>query len=260
MELAHLKKAAEQAQSQVSDHHRAIWGLAAPGSLPTKIAKQQRRRMFAAFLEAMRPNTSDRILDVGVTDDRSHDHSNYFEAWYAHKCRITAVGIEDASFIEAVYPGVRFVRADGRNLPFYDGSYDFVHSSAVVEHVGSHADQARYLGELWRVASKGLFVTTPNRWFPIEVHTLLPLVHYLPPRLFRGILVRLGQPFFAQEANLNLLSARSLAKAAQTAHIDRYRIETISYLGWPTNLLLIARKDDQSISGCAQGRPRRSGR
>jgi hypothetical protein len=24
-------------------------------------------------------------------------------------------------------------------------------------------------------------VTTPNRWFPLEVHTLLPLVHWLPP-------------------------------------------------------------------------------
>ena len=25
-----------------------------------------------------------------------------------------------------------------------------------------------------------MFVTTPNRWFPIEVHTRLPLVHWLP--------------------------------------------------------------------------------
>ena len=25
-----------------------------------------------------------------------------------------------------------------------------------------------------------VFLTTPNRWFPIEVHTRLPLVHWLP--------------------------------------------------------------------------------
>jgi hypothetical protein len=25
-----------------------------------------------------------------------------------------------------------------------------------------------------------VFVTTPNRWFPLEVHTLLPFVHWLP--------------------------------------------------------------------------------
>jgi hypothetical protein len=25
-----------------------------------------------------------------------------------------------------------------------------------------------------------VFLTTPNRWFPIEVHTRLPFVHWLP--------------------------------------------------------------------------------
>ena len=25
-----------------------------------------------------------------------------------------------------------------------------------------------------------MFLTTPNRWFPIELHTRLPLVHWLP--------------------------------------------------------------------------------
>jgi hypothetical protein len=33
-----------------------------------------------------------------------------------------------------------------------------------------------------RVARRA-FVTTPNRWFPLEVHTRLPLVHWLPDRV-----------------------------------------------------------------------------
>jgi hypothetical protein len=33
------------------------------------------------------------------------------------------------------------------------------------------------------VARRGFF-TTPNRWFPIELHTKIPLLHYLPWRLF----------------------------------------------------------------------------
>jgi hypothetical protein len=46
-------------------------------------------------------------------------------------------------------------------------------------------------------------VTTPNRWFPLEVHTLLPFVHWLPPGLrarvlhFEDVLDPLGPKDFA---------------------------------------------------------------
>jgi hypothetical protein len=188
------------------------------------------------------PTSEHDILDVGVTDDRLYDHSNYLEAWYPHKGRITATGLEDASFLEDRYPGLRFVQANACNLPFSDSSYDFVHSSAVIEHVGSRQNQTTFLRELWRVARRGLFITTPNRWFPIEVHTVLPLVHYLPPGAFRAILRGLGRDFFADEANLNLMSRATLAHAARLGGIDNFRIETVSLAGWPSNLLLIARK------------------
>lgn len=220
----------------------AKWGDSKPGSLPTRVAKRQRRQMFERFLASLSPTSEDNVLDVGVTNDRLHDHSNYFEAWYPHKPRITAAGLEDASFLEELYPGVRFVQADALDLPFPDAAYDYVHSSAVIEHVGSHRNQAAFLHELWRVARRGIFVTTPNRWFPIEVHTVLPLIHYLPPAAFRAILRGLGRDFFAQESNLNLMSRTTLADAARAAGIENFRIESVSLVGWPSNLLLFARK------------------
>jgi hypothetical protein len=220
----------------------AKWGDSKPGSLPTRVAKRQRRQMFERFLGTLSPASEDDVLDVGVTNDRLHDHSNYFEAWYPHKAHITAAGLEDASFLQDAYPGVRFVQADALDLPFSDATYDFVHSSAVIEHVGSYQNQTAFLHELWRVARRGIFVTTPNRWFPIEVHTVLPLVHYLPAGAFRAILRGLGRDFFAEEANLNLLSRATLADAARAAGVENFRIETVSLAGWPSNLLLIARK------------------
>jgi hypothetical protein len=220
----------------------AQYNVARPDSLPVKVALHQRRKMFAAFLAATAIARDDAILDVGVTSDRSYDHSNYLEAWYPHKSRITAAGIDDARFLEQLYPGLTFVPADGRDLPFDDARFDFVHSSAVLEHVGSAERQAQFLRELWRVARKGIFVTTPNRWYPIEFHTVLPLLHWLPPALFRKALVALGREFFAREENLNLLSARTLADAAETAGIARFRITSVALLGLPTNLLLVARK------------------
>ena len=78
------------------------------------------------------------------------------------------------------------MRADGRELPFADGEFDLGFSNAVVEHVAGGRDgQRRFVHELCRV-SRRVFVTTPNRLFPLEVHTLLPFVHWLPPRRARA--------------------------------------------------------------------------
>jgi hypothetical protein len=52
----------------------------------------------------------------------------------------------------------------------------------------------------------------------------------------------LGRTFFADEANLNLLSPGTLAKAAKAAGIPDFRIDSVSLGGWPTNLLLVAKK------------------
>jgi hypothetical protein len=220
----------------------AQYNTAAPDSLPARIAQYQRRKMFRAFMAFAAARPQDTILDVGVTSDRSYDHSNYFAAWYPHKAAITAVGLDDASFLSTLYPGLRFIRADGRDLPFGDASFDYVHSSAVIEHVGDRRKQMRFLSDAWRVARKGIFVTTPNRWFPVEFHTVLPLLHWLPPRLYRSMLARLGREFFACEDNLNLLSRSDLAQLAADAGAGGAKIGTVALGGWPTNLLLSVRK------------------
>ena len=226
----------------------AQYNVAAPDSLPVKVAAHQRRKMFAAFLDAVTISEEDTVLDVGATNDQSYDHSNYFETWFPHKAQITAVGIDDASFLSKLHSGLSFVRADGRALPFASGSFDYVHSSAVLEHVGSREMQALFIRELWRVARKGVFATTPNRWFPIEFHTVLPLLHWLPPSLFRKTLTAMGRDFFAREENLNLLSPASLTDVAKAAGIENFRVGSVAIFGWPTNLLLVAKKSDPSVN------------
>mgnify|MGYP000879382996 CR=1 FL=1 len=221
----------------------AQYNVARPGTIPVRIAAYQRRRMFDRFLSAHAlPDPAAAILDVGVTSDRTYEASNYLEAWYPFKNRITASGIDDAAFLSEIYPGLEYVRADALNLPFDSGAFDFVHASAVIEHVGSFANQARMIGECARVARKGFFITTPNRWFPIEFHTVLPLIHWLPKPAFRRAMRRLGRDFFADEANLNLMSARELLQAANEAGVgSRFDIvvESVSLAAWPSNLLLI---------------------
>ena len=86
------------------DTVNAQYNVARPDSLPIKIAGYQRRKMFAVFLRASGIAPDDSVADIGVTSDRSYHHSNYFEAWYPHKSRITAVGLDEASFLERNTP------------------------------------------------------------------------------------------------------------------------------------------------------------
>jgi ubiquinone/menaquinone biosynthesis C-methylase UbiE len=224
----------------------AQYNVAAPGSLAIKIAGYQRRKMFEAFL-TVGITTNDTILDVGVTSDRSYGHSNYLEAWYPHKSKITALGIDEgAAFLRQTFPGVRYVKGDGRALPFADNSLAYVHSSAVLEHVGNALQQMAFIAEARRVARKGVFLTTPNRWYPIEFHTILPIVHWLPRRIFHRVLVMVGKEFLASEQNLNLLSARQLrCMAKYIGFSDDYRVRGVRLAGLVSNLLFILEKKPQ---------------
>ena len=218
----------------------AQYNVMAPGSLSDRIAARMRRVMFDRFLdEGVSP--ADTILDVGVTSDDALEASNYLEAWYPYKDKITACGVDDASFLCERYPGMRYVHADGRSLPFENGEYDVVHSSAVLEHVGTRAQQKAFICELARTARKFAFLTTPNRWFPVEFHSVLPLLHWLPPRMFRGILRGIGHDVLSREENLNLLGVRDIHQLCQEAELNNYTIKYVYLGGWPSNILLTIR-------------------
>jgi hypothetical protein len=220
----------------------AQYNVAAPGSVPIRIAARQRRKMFNRFLAATGVGAAETILDLGVTSDQTYSHSNYFELLYPYKDRITASGVDDAKFLEELHPGLRFMRADGKNLPFGDREFDFVHSSAVLEHVGNRENQVAFLREAWRVARKGLFLTTPNRWFPIEFHTVMPFAHWLPGAAFRKICRLRGLDLLASEDHLNLLSASQLRRLAAAAGLENFTVTSVKLGGWPSNLLLSARR------------------
>lgn len=221
----------------------AQYNLASPDSFAIRVANKARFAMYRMFEEAFPPNERDLLLDVGVTSDSQYASSNYFELLYPHKHRITAAGIDDAGFLEGRYPGLKFVYANALALPFEDKEFDYVHSSAVLEHVGNYANQRQMISECLRVARKGIFLTTPNRWFPVEFHTQLPLLHWLPKPWFRSILSGMGQHELASEENLNLMTAGELLRAAPPARGWNFRVVHHRLLGLNSNLILIGTPD-----------------
>jgi hypothetical protein len=219
----------------------AQYNVARPGTLAVRIATRVRAKMYRDFIEQSAVSSHDTILDVGVTSDQSYASSNYLEALHPYKDKITACGIDDATFLERLYPGLQFVFGNGLNLPFEDGSFDFVHSSAVLEHVGNYANQSRFIHECARVARKGFFLTTPNRWFPVEFHTQLPLLHWLPKPICRAVFSKAGYGFFADEANLNLMTKTELQRIMALFPAYTYRFSPIRLGGWTSNLVLMIR-------------------
>ena len=180
-------------------------------SFASRISWHMRQKMFRTFMEHFKPGPETAILDVGVTSDDSFQESNYFEQLYPYPHRITCVGTEDGSHLERRYPGLSYRRVQpGQVLPFATAAFDIVFSNAVIEHVGSRTAQAGFVRELCRVG-KAFFITTPNRWFPVEHHSGLPLLHFLPPSVYRGLLHRTRYRYWAQEENLNMLAEADLA-------------------------------------------------
>ena len=198
--------------------------------------------MFETFMRTMQPDSSHKLLDLGVTKDDTTPGTNFFEALYPYRQNLTCAGVEDAGHLEEKYPGVRFVQIlPDQPLPFPDKMFDIVFSAAVLEHVGSRKKQSFFVREIMRV-SKRFFLTTPNRWFPIEVHTSTPLLHYLPPEIYRSIYRRLGFNFYASEETLNILdrgSVRKLFPPEVQVNISAYRI-----LGLASNLLIYGTSPD----------------
>ncbi|MGZ4338685.1 MAG: class I SAM-dependent methyltransferase [Gaiellaceae bacterium] len=171
----------------------------------SQVSLRSRERKLQLFIDLLGPGPETTVVDVGVTDAPfgAGSSDNFFEALYPWPQRITGVGRTGLDRFAVAFPEVRAVRADGRALPFADGEFDVGFSNAVVEHVAGGRDgQRQFVHELCRVAQR-VFVTTPNRWFPLEVHTLLPFVHWLPPAArervipFDDVLDPLGPKAFA---------------------------------------------------------------
>lgn len=187
-----------------------------------RVSFNARMSVFRLFMDSLRPGPGESVLDVGVSLDVTSPESNILEQFYPHRTRLQCVGIGDGGTVMAAYPGVGFTRImPHAPLPFADAEFDVAYSNAVVEHVGSREQQRAFVAELCRVARR-VFVVVPNRLFPIEHHTGLPLVHYLPLGIFRGLLRPTWFSHWSQEANLNPIFAgelRGLFPAAKTVTI-----------------------------------------
>ena len=70
-----------------------------------------------------------------------------------------------------------------------DNSYDLTHSNSVIEHLYDFENQSKMALEVQRVGKKFL-IQTPNKYFFLEPHYLLPFFQFLPNSLKYFILTK----------------------------------------------------------------------
>lgn len=183
----------------------------------TKTVMSASRKARAAraelFLNNLRINAETKILDLGSEDGTNiarivkNSGVNPENIYIADiKARLIERGNEKYGFNAVL------LRESGK-LPFRDKSFDIVYCSSVIEHVTvSKMDvwnlnvdfqtiaaqrQKEFADEIRRVGRQ-YFVQTPARHFPIESHSWMPLVDFLPRRLMIPAL-RLANSFWIKK-------------------------------------------------------------
>lgn len=218
------------------------------------VVLRARKKMFHLFMKTFSPNEKDKILDAGVAPVKGifgvkTVTNNFFESLYPYKKQITATSIEDGKQLEKIYDGLTFVQTQPYSTPFIDRQFDIVFCNAVVEHTGSREQQKKFIEEYCRVTKK-FFFTTPNRWFPIEPHSALLLVHWLPASWFRRILILLGKDALADESILNLLTDKEFISLFPIG--VKFQLIRIKTFGMTSNLVVIGEWDDGERDGEAE--------
>lgn len=201
------------------------------------IVYHHRKKMYESIFTNLEFMSDRKILDIGSTSDTGKS-SNAF-LYFFPKNKIISVSdqlITDETKLK--FPNVEFVLGDGLSLDFSENSFDIVFSNAVLEHVGKFENVEKFITESYRVSRREVILITPNRWFPLETHTKILFLHWLPKQVFRNLLRILGMNFFSKEENLNLLTSRDLKKILLNIGIKDYEIQNLRFLGFPSNIVL----------------------
>jgi hypothetical protein len=157
------------------------------------VSRGLKRRRVEMFVQMLGLGERDQILDLGSED------GSYLASFYPYPRNIVLADINEAPMARGVawygLKGYIVIPSDGP-LPIGSRQFDAVWCNSVIEHVTlnrgelgrvarnefrrrSEAHQKFFARELARVARQ-YFVQTPYLHFPIEAHSWLPLVQYLP--------------------------------------------------------------------------------
>lgn len=206
--------------------------------LKEKVKSHSRKKKDKLFYSFCTDNC--KILDVGVSSEIDPHHtdisSNHFLKGFRFPDEYyTGLGIEPMDGLSMAYPKKSFIQYDGNVFPFDDDTFEWSYSNAVIEHVGDYASKLNFIKEMARV-SKKVYFTTPNKYFPVDAHTLSFFIHWNDKLFYR---YRLRKKFWLPQSSLNLVSKRELKKLLRDVGIENYKLIKNRFLGLVMNFVVV---------------------
>ena len=207
-----------------------------------KIASDARCEFFNLFLINNKYSKYKSVIDIGCTPSLDEEQNIFLEKTKDNQ-NITCLSNQNCEILKKKYKNIKnVIISDARNTMLEKDSFQIVHSNATIEHVGSFENQVTFVREMLRISKESVFIQTPNRFYPIDLHTILPFIHWLPKNIHRKILKFLKKDFYSKEENLNLLTVKELKKICEILKIKKYKILKYKLFFLTSNLILIIYK------------------
>jgi hypothetical protein len=183
------------------------------------------------------------VLDIGTTNDESFKSSNVIikNLKNINKYKSISDQIITLKLFSKKYNKSITSKFSNKEIKIF--SSDLVISNATIEHVGSKKNQTKMLKNIINLTKKIFIIITPNKNYPLDFHTKIPFVHWLPKKIYRKLLKLANLRFFSLEKNLNLLSENDLIMILNNFNNQIvYKIYYIKLLGLISNLIVVGEK------------------
>ena len=205
------------------------------------IILRKRKEMLKIIKKTLEKYNVLSCIDVGTSSYEENESSNYIIKNLSHIPNIISISnqeIKNPLFKEKI---LKSITQNFSNDEFFKLKSDIVISNATIEHVGSFENQIKMVNNIINLSKKKFIIITPNRYHPIDFHTKIPFLHWLPKVIHRKILSLVGLNFYSREENLNLLSKADLIKIMNDLNFKNYKIFNIKLLGFVSNFILIGK-------------------
>ncbi len=190
------------------------------------LAVKTRLNNFQIFRKLLKSyNKKIKVLDIGGTQE----YWEMMEYTDPNLIEVILINIQD---IKTTLPNFISVKMNALDLNIFKFDCDIIFSHSLIEHI----DHEKF-AYIIKTFNKPYFIQTPNKYFPMEPHFLIPLFQFMPLWLKYWLVKRYRKELELEIKDINLLSKSELKKLFPNTEIHGEKI-----LGMPQSFIVIKKE------------------